>query len=154
MSNERLLQPIKADYTHALGLTTFCFAICEWNAANCAERISPGALNKIVGEEMTAGTIAKKLLNHARSMPPSKQRAEVIDAAQAFAELVPLRNSIMHGKPCTGPIGEARLSASSIFEIADLEAAADEFSKCSIELNRLLHGFLATYPQALNHKDS
>lgn len=150
MSNERLRQPIQADYIQALGIATFCFAICEWNAVYCAERISPGALSKIVGEEMTAGKIAKKLLDLARNMPPSKERAEVRAVAQLFADAVPLRNSIMHGKPCTGPSGDARLSGSSVIEVADLENAADTFSRCSIELNRLLHGFLATYPQGAN----
>lgn len=145
MSNERLHQPIKANYTEVLGAAAFCFAICEWNAVYCAERISPGAPNKIVAEELTAGKIAKKLLNLARSMPQSKERAEVIAAAQAFADVVPLRNDIMHGKPCNGPSGEARLSGTRIFEISDLEKTADTFSRCSIELNRLLHGFLVTY---------
>lgn len=145
MSDDRLRQPIKPDYTHALGVATFCFAICEWNAVYCAERIKPGSLNKFVEDELTAGKIAKKLLDLARNMPPKKERAEIIAVAQAFADIVPLRNSILHGKPCTGPNGDARLSASSVMEIPDLERAADEFSTCSIELNRLLHGFLATY---------
>lgn len=147
MSDERLRQPVKADYTQALGTATFCFAICEWNAVYCAERISPGALNKIMEEELTAGKIAKKLLDLARNMAPSKERSEILAAAQVFADIVPLRNKIMHGKPCTGPNDDARLSGASVIEIADLEKAADAFSKCSIELNRLLHGFLATYAQ-------
>lgn len=145
MSGDRLRQPIKSDYTHALGVATFCFAICEWNAVYCAERIKPGSLNKFVEDELTAGKIAKKLLDLARNMPPMKERAEIIAAGQAFADIVPLRNSILHGKPCTGPNGDARLSGSSVMEIPDLERAADAFSTCSIELNRLLHGFLATY---------
>ncbi|TXI09602.1 MAG: hypothetical protein E6Q76_05290 [Rhizobium sp.] len=145
MSGERLRQPIKSDYTEALGSAAFCFAICEWNAVYCAERISPGALDKIVQEELTAGKIAKKLVNLVRNMPASKNKAELMAAAKAFADIVPLRNNILHGKPCTGPNGEARLSGSTVIENADLKNAADTFSVCSIELNRLLHGFLATY---------
>lgn len=145
MNDDRLLQPIKPDYTHALGLATFCFAICEWNAVYCAERIKPGSLNSFVTDELTAGKISKKLLDLARNMPPIKERAEIIAAAQAFSDIVPLRNSILHGKPCTGSNGNARLSGSNVIEIPDLECAADAFSACSIELNRLLHGFLATY---------
>lgn len=148
MSGDRLRQPIKPDYTHALGTAAFCFAICEWNAVYCAERIKPGSLNKFVKDELTAGQIAKKLLDIARNMPPVKERAEIITAAKSFSDIVPLRNSIFHGKPCTGPNGEARLSGSSIIELPDLERAADTFSTCSIELNRLLHGFLATYSPA------
>ena len=96
-------------------------------------------------DELTAGKIAKKLIDLTRNMPKSAERKELITAAQAFADLVPLRNNILHGKPCTGPNGEARLSATNVLEISDLQNAADEFSACSIELNRLLHGFLSTY---------
>lgn len=145
MEGDRLRQPVKADYCEALGRATFCFAICEWNAVYCAERIKPGSLSKIVSDELTAGKIAKKLLNLSRSMPPSKDRTVVVAAAKAFADLVSLRNEILHGKPCTGPNGEARLSGPKVIEIEDLERAADQFSACSTELNRLLYGFLATY---------
>lgn len=147
MKGDRLRQPIKADYTQAVGTAAFCFAICEWNAVYCAERIRPGALDKIIKDELTAGKIAKKLLDLAKNMPKSREREDLIAAAQSFADLVPLRNEILHGKPCTGPNGEARLSGHSVIEIPDLERAADAFSTCSIELNRLLYGFLATYKE-------
>lgn len=145
MTNDRLRQPFKPDYTHALGMAASCFAILEWNAVYCAERINPGALSQILSSELTAGQVAKKLLDLTRNMPPSKEREELKKAASSFADLVPLRNNIFHGKPCTGPNGEARLSSQKVIEIPDLENAADAFSLCSIELNRLLHGFLATY---------
>lgn len=145
MNNARFAQPFKSDYMEALGTVASCFAVCEWNAVYCAERISSGALNQIVSDELTAGKIAKKLLNLTRNMPPSKEREELKSAVRSFADLVPLRNSIFHGKPCTSPSGEARLSSKNVIEIHDLENAADAFSTCSIELNRLLHGFLATY---------
>jgi hypothetical protein len=59
MKGHRNRQPLKSDYTHALGQVAFCFSICEWNVVLSCERISPGALQKIVGEEFTAGQIAK-----------------------------------------------------------------------------------------------
>jgi hypothetical protein len=130
---------------HALGTATFCFAICEWNAVYCAERIRPGSLGTFVQDELTAGKIAKKLVDLTRNMPKSAERGELIAAAQKFADLVTQRNRILHGKPCTGPNGKARLSNAKVFEIPDLQDAADAFSACSIELNRLLHGFLSTY---------
>lgn len=145
MNDDRLRQPIDADYMYALGTACFCFAICEWNAVYCAERIRPGSLRAFVKDELTAGRIAKKLMDLTRNMPKSVERGELVLAAKEFADLVTLRNSILHGKPCTGPSGAARLSADKVYEIPDLEAAADAFSACSIELNRLLHGFLATY---------
>jgi len=149
MNNDRLRQPIKADYTQALGTAAFIFAICEWNAVYCAERINPGALELFIKDELSAGKIAKKLLDLTRSMPKSKEREELIAAAKSFAENVRLRNNILHGKPCTGPNGEARLSCNGVIEISDLEQAADTFSTCSIEFNRLLHGFLSTYAPVL-----
>jgi hypothetical protein len=130
---------------HALGTAAFCFAICEWNAVYCAERISPGSLGTFIKDKSTAGDIATKLINLARNMPITAERNELVAAAQAFAGLVPLRNSILHGKPCTGPNGKARVSYTKVFEIPDFQDAADAFSACSIELNRLLHGFLSTY---------
>ena len=145
MKDDRLRQPIKPDYMHALGTASFCFAVCEWNAVYCAERIRPGSLGAFIKDELTAGEIAKKLIDLTRNMPKSAERNELIAAAQAFAGLVPRRNNILHGKPCTGPNGEARLSAANVFEIPDLQDAADAFITSSIELNRLLHGFLATY---------
>lgn len=145
MINDRLRQPFKSDYNLALGVAVSCFAICEWNAVYCAERIKPGVLNQMLSGEFTAGQIAKKLLSITRNMPPSREREELKNAAQLFADIVPLRNSILHGKPCTVPSGEARLSSRNIIELSELETAADAFSACSIELNRLLHGFLAIY---------
>lgn len=145
MKDDRLRQPVKADYAEALGRATFCFAICEWNVVWACERISPGSLRKIVADELTAGKIAKRFIDLVRNLPKSNQRQELADAAQEFNRLVEIRNSIVHGKPCTGPNGEARLSDKQVFESSDLESAADAFSACGIEMNRLLHGFLSTY---------
>ena len=145
MKDDRLRQPIDPGYMHALGTATFCFAICEWNAVYCAERIRPGSLGTFIKDEFTAGKIANKLIDLTRNMPKTAERNELIAAAQEFAALVPLRNSILHGKPCTGPNGKARVSNTKVIEIPDFQVAADAFSACSIELNRLLHGFLSTY---------
>jgi hypothetical protein len=144
MKGHRNRQPVKSDYTNALGQVSFCFAICEWNVIWCYEKISPGALQKIVSDELTAGRIAKRFVDLARNMPKSAARNELIAAAEEFARLVQIRNEIIHGKPCTGPNGEARLSSIEVIEIEDLEDAADAFSTCSSKMNELLHGFLNT----------
>lgn len=148
MRDDRLRQQVGSDYAAALGLAAYCFASCEWNVVWCTERISPGSLKRITGDEMTAGRIARFFINVTRNMPRLPERDELQSLAATFAELVLLRNRIAHGKPCSGPSGESRLSAQSILEISDLEEAADAFSTCSIALNRMLHGFLATYHQA------
>jgi len=141
----RKREPVKADYVHALGLATYSFASCEWQVVWCCEKIRPGSLNKIVGDELTAGKIAKVFVDLTRNMPKSREREELSRSAQTFIGLVETRNAILHGKPCTGPNGDARLSAQRILEISDLEDAADSFTACGIELNRLFYGFLSTY---------
>ena len=128
MTAERLRQPVKSDYSHALGLAVFCFAVCEWNAVWCCERIKPSSLQRTVDKELTAGKIAKYFGDLVRNMPRSTARQELESAAARFLELVGVRNSILHGKPCTGPSGEARLSATRVVEIVNLEEAADHLS--------------------------
>lgn len=145
MRNDRLRSPVKTDYVNAVGLAAFTFATCEWQVVWCSEKIRPGSLNKLVGDERTAGKIAKFFLDLTRNMPKSKEREELSAAAEEFARLVDIRNAILHGKPCTGPSGEARLSSGQVLEIAYLEDAADAFTACGIELNRLFYGFLSTY---------
>jgi hypothetical protein len=145
MQNDRLRSPVKTDYINALGLATFTFATCEWQVVWCSEKIRPGSLNKLVGGERTAGKIAKFFMDLTRNMPKSKEREELSAAAEEFARLVDIRNAILHGKPCTGPNGEARLSSGQVLEIAYLEESADAFTACGIELNRLFYGFLSTY---------
>ena len=145
MLNDRLRSPVKTDYVNALGLAAFTFATCEWQVVWCAERIRPGSLNKLVGDERTAGKIAKFFIDLTRNMPKSKEREELSAAAEEYARLVDIRNAVLHGKPCTGPSGEARLSSGSVLEVPDLEDAADAFTACGSELNRLFYGFLSTY---------
>ena len=145
MKNGRLQSPVKPDYVNALGLAAYTFATCEWQVVWCSEKIRPGSLSKLVGDERTAGKIAKFFLDLARNMPKSKEREELKQAAEEFARLVNVRNAILHGKPCTSPSGEVRLSSSSVLEIDYLENAADEFTACGNELNRLFYGFLSAY---------
>jgi hypothetical protein len=154
MKDDRLRQPIGADYAKALGDASFCFSILEWNVVWACERIEPGSLRNIVNEELTAGKIAKRFLDLVRNMPKARERQELTAAAQEFNRLVGIRNCIVHGKPCTGPSGEARLSSQGVLEISDLEEFADSFSACGIEVNRLLHGYLATYMPAVSRKVS
>lgn len=145
MKNDRLRSPVKPDYVNAVGLAAYTFATCEWKVVWCSEKIRPGSLKNLVGDERTAGKIAKFFLDLTRNMPKSKGREELKQAAGEFARLVDIRNAILHGKPCTGLSGEARLSSGSVLEIDYLEDAADSFTACGIELNRLFYGFLSTY---------
>jgi hypothetical protein len=145
MKDDRKLQAVKLDYIEALGMAAYCFADCEWQVVWCCEKIRPGSLTKIVSREMTAGRIAKYFIDITRNIPKSKERIELGKAAQTFAHLVTVRNNILHGKPCTGPNGENRLSGMKVIEINDLEDAADSFVECGNKLNQLFYSFLATY---------
>jgi hypothetical protein len=100
---------------------------------------------KLVGEERTARKIAKFFIELTRSMPKSKEREELKAAATEFVRLVEVRISLLHGKQCTCPSGEARLSSGMLLELAHLEDAVDAFTACEIELNRLIYGYLSTY---------
>jgi hypothetical protein len=142
MKDDRNRIPLAADYASALGVAAYCFASCEWNVVWCCERIKPGSLNESIRKKLTAGGIAKRFTDLIKNMPPSKERKELEALAVEFARLVEVRNGIAHGKPCTAPSGEQRLSSASIVEIADLKRAADEFAACSISLNTVLYGFL------------
>ena len=144
VKDDRKRQPVKSDYVEALGLATYCFATCEWNAVWCCEKIRSGSLSKILCNKMTAGAIAKTFIDLSRNMPRSKERNELNKSAKEFERLVIMRNDILHGKPCTGPNGEPRLSGTKAIEIGDLEDAADAFTACGIELNAHLYGFLGT----------
>ena len=145
MKDDRLRSPVKPDYMAAIGLAAYAFATCEWQVVWCSEKIRPGSLDKLMGEERTAGKIAKFFMDLTRSMPKSREREELKAAAAEFSRLVLVRNSILHGKPCTGPCGEARLSSGMVLELVHLEDAADAFTACGIELNRLFYGYLSTY---------
>jgi hypothetical protein len=149
MKDDRLRSPVKKDYVEALGRAAYTFTSLEWQVVWCAEKIRPGSIGRIVGQEMTAGTIAKKFSDLTRNMPSSSDREALKSLASKFMELVDKRNNIMHGKPCTGPNGEARLSGEAVIEIPDLENAADDFVECSSQLNSVFYGFLQTYvPQS------
>lgn len=148
MKDDRLRCPVEKSYVEALGLAAYTFARLEWQVVWCMEKIKPKSIQKVVGEEMTAGTIAKKFIDATRNMPKSKERETLKELAQKFMELVQVRNKIMHGKPCTSPAGEQRLSSNGIIEISALESAADDFVECSGKLNDLFYGFLKTFKPA------
>lgn len=148
MKDDRLQCPVEKEYVEALGLAAYTFARLEWQVVWCMEKIKPGSIQKVVDEEMTAGTIAKKFIDATRNMPKSKEREALNQLALKFMELVQTRNQIMHGKPCTSPNGDQRLSNNEIIEISTLESAADDFVECGDKLNDLFYGFLNTYQPA------
>ena len=152
--DRRLRLAVKPDYISALGMVAWSFASLEWQVVWCCEKINPGSLRKIVSEEMTAGKIAKYFLDLTRNMQRSTEREQLQALAAEFSSLVQLRNQILHGKPCTGPNGESRLSSAAVIEIPDLEGAADAFAQCGSNLNKLFYGFLASYSPSRKRGDA
>jgi hypothetical protein len=147
--DSRKRQAVKSDYIEALGMAVWSFASLEWQVVRCCEKIRPGSsVAKSVRARMTAGDISKHFSNLVRNMPASTEREALRELAVRFDGLVDKRNLIVHGKPCTGPTDESRLSSSAgVLEIAELEAAADDFASCSSQLNKVFYGFLSSAEQ-------
>jgi len=141
MADERFRIAIDEPYLVALGRALFIFAELEWNAVWCAERLQAGYTNT-VGTK-TAGQVAADFDQLTRAMAAGCVAERTALAARDFRRLVGVRNDIMHAQPCHAPTGEERLvRRGEIWMIPELEAAADEFAACSIELNELFHHWL------------
>jgi hypothetical protein len=143
VKGDRLRQPGEPDYLVEIGTATWVFAILEWNAAWCCERIQPNCLPEVA--ERTAGGVARKLLQLAEALPASDERDALIADAERFRELTIVRNGIMHGRPCTHE-KKARLSDGDIWTPERLQDTADDFSECSSRLSAHLHGWLVALP--------
>jgi hypothetical protein len=136
--DDRLRVPVDDAYVAALGRATYVFAILEWNAVWCAERLSPGFLNEIA--KKTAGAIASDLLAFVEKITDSALEAACKPPAIEFKRLVNIRNGILHGKPGTAPDGAQRLFRDGTrWSPEAIDSAADEFAACGIVLNSLLH---------------
>lgn len=141
MTDDRLRVPVEPEYVSALGLATYAFALLEWNAIWCFERISPGAIQKL--SHKTAGTMARAFVDEIKNMVTSPDQQILLAAALDFIDLVQIRNAIMHGKPGTDLDSGQRLFRDSVaWTVASLNDASDKFTACSLRLNALLYGFL------------
>lgn len=143
MKDDRLRVTLDERYAHRLGLATFCFARCEWDAVWCCERLQPGYINTIEAEKKTAGTIAKDLRKLVERISDVVLKNLCRGPAEEFDRLTKQRNALLHGKPATSASGAQRL-----FKAADewtpeaIEDLADEFTACQILLNDMVHKHL------------
>ena len=143
MKNDRMRISIDDAYVIALGRMAYGFAVLEWNAVWCCERMQATYINNL--RRKTAGTIAADLVRLAAAIPDSAVRAKCLNPAQEFKRLVDIRNGILHGKPGTDPAGEQRLFRDGHpWTPTMIDDAADEFTACSNLLNALLYAELAT----------
>ncbi|WP_201701088.1 hypothetical protein [Paraburkholderia hiiakae] len=137
MKDDRLRVPVDPTYVAALGLAAYAFAILEWNAVWCCERLEPGCIDRIA--ERTAGNIAKYFIRLAEA----NGSAEIISAARRFDALVHRRNGLLHGKPGTDEDGGQRLFRNGVaWTEDDIGTVVDDFTECSLTLNSFLYGAL------------
>ena len=143
MTGERFRIQVEEAYVAELGRAVFVFAVLEWNAVYCCDRLKPGYVTTVERKKKTAGGIAGDLLRFLRGLPGEDSRRECWEAAARFEELVDVRNALLHGKPGTANGGTQMLfHEGDEWTTEEIEAATDRFAACSIELNRLLHGVL------------
>lgn len=91
----------------------------------------------------TAGRIANDLRELVDRILDPAVKAACEAAALRFQELVPVRNGILHGKPGTAPDQAQRLFRDgTVWNLEDVDAAADDFAECGDALNALLYGVL------------
>jgi hypothetical protein len=140
MKDDRLRVTVDEVYAEAIGRAAYVFAILEWNAIWCCERLEKNYLNTI--DRKTAGMIADDFVRLVEQASPQLQ-ADCLKPAEEFKRLVWGRNAILHGKPGTAPGGEQRLfSGGKIWTPEMINDTADEFSVCSSSLNALLYNQL------------
>ena len=139
-NGDRLRIPVGKDYPAALGLAVVAWALAEWNAVWCCERIDPGCISTL--SHRTSARIAGALVRLSNTLPPSDGKTELVSAAARFKTLVQTRNELVHGKPANIN-GENMLNHNGrAWTFDELANAADEFTACSGRLNACLHGFL------------
>ena len=70
MAGDRMRLSIDDGYVEALGRATYAFAVLEWNAVSCCERMEPGYMHKpgrAKSKKRTAGEIAEDLVALAKT---------------------------------------------------------------------------------------
>ena len=141
MKDDRLRVAVDMPYVEAIGRATYVFAVLEWNAVYCCERMQGGYINSLA--KKTAGKVAKDLVRLVSKLPNQQDKIDCSSPAQEFKRLVVVRNRIVHGKPGTASNCDQRLFHDGTpLTPAMIDDAADEFAACSAELNTLLYNQL------------
>lgn len=133
-------------YVEALGRAAYAFAVLEWNAIWCCERMDPSYMLKpgrARSKKRTAGEIAADLVRLVKNHPDPKVQTACLAPAKEFVHLVEVRNRILHGKPARTSAGEHRLFHDGIaWTPAMINDEADNFAECGELLNKALHNVL------------
>jgi hypothetical protein len=153
MKGDRMRISIDDPYVEALGRAAYAFALLEWNAIWCCERMEPKYMHKpgrAKSKKRTAGEIAEDLVTWSKN---HLHRSACLPPARKFQRLVKVRNRIVHGKPAhEASIGKDRLFNDGVaWTTAMINDEADNFTECSDLLNQLLHNELQT-PSSLRRR--
>ena len=145
MKDDRKRVALDGDYAMALGLATFCFARCEWDAVWCCERLRANYIKTIEPKRKTAGVIANDLIHLVAQIADPQSLAICQGPAIEFQRLVKERNGLLHGKPGTAPNGDQRLfRGPSEWAIDIVDNFSDEVTACQVLLNDMVHKHLIT----------
>ena len=153
MTEQSELIPVAEDYLCALGRATYNFSYLEWGVIWLTETLQPRFLQ--MASSMTASNVAEKFSSAVEKLDntdPDKTRLQIL--ARNFSDLVPNRNSLMHGNPHTALSGEQRLlydgkHGRKDWTIDSIRDFSSRTATASIEVGQLLHnGRLQQYHAA------
>jgi hypothetical protein len=142
MKGDRMRISIDDAYVEALGRATYAFALLEWNAIWCCERVEPKYMHKpgrAKSKKRTSGEIAEDLVTLAKH---HHHRAACLPPARTFKCLVKVRNRIVHAKPASTGAENRLFDEGVAWTTAMLNDEADNFTECSDLLNNLLYNEL------------
>jgi hypothetical protein len=140
MKDDRLRVPVDAAYLTAIGIATYCFALMEWNAVYCGQKLSPGYVSTVARK--TAGTIGRDISGFDQLVTDQVKQARYRAAAAEFVRLVDRRNDLVHANPATVGSDQRLVRHGTPWQPNEIEDLADAFTACSMELNELYHHVL------------
>lgn len=131
---------LERDYAESIGRAIYVWLAAEWMAINVINRLRPGTIHDL--SKHPAGEAARVLVSCA-SEAPKELKAELLPIAEEFRTLAGYRNAIAHGRPCTSPDGDQRLSTGTrrkrILSQTEIDEYADQFAQCDILLTNFFH---------------
>jgi hypothetical protein len=128
-----------ADYNSALGEIVAEFGLLEWNTIYAIALYAPTYVREAEYGKVMAGQIKTKLSTCISLATPADQ-SDLTSLLKRFGDAIDPRNDVLHGKPCTSPAGQQRLTRhGSILELADLTNRITEFRNLARDFNQYYH---------------
>ena len=141
MKDDRLRIRIEPLFAQAIGVATYCFALLEWNAIWCCEKIQNGYISAL--GRKSAGNIADDLVERVNGHFDPRIATGLAAGASEFKRLTGRRNDLLHANPGTAKNGDQHLFRfGSEWTIQTVNEVADEFTAAQIVLNDYFHKYL------------